>query len=372
MTPEGEPGSWIDGDAAGLEEALSVAADLLSDSRQPLFAGLGADVAGTRAAVLLAERLGGVIDHMHSGSLLRDLDVMRETGVMLTTPGETIVRADTVLLVGESLFDVSPALLRKILATPARPESGEGPRRVIWLAMDAATLPPDYAGRADRLTVGVGPNRAASLAVLRAMIKGRPVAATHLSPHLIEIAEALQASRFGVALWNSGELDAMTIEMLNGLVRDLNETIRFSTLPIPSADNGAGVLAVCGWTTGFPMRTGFGRGMPEHDPWKFDSHRLVAQRETDCIVWLSAFGTPPPAEWPAPAIAVVESGTPLTTASRVRITVGRPGRDHEGVLYDPDIGTLTAVPASARAQIPSVGQILSLLGNRLPDRASTR
>ena len=72
--------------------------------------------------------------------------------------------------------------------------------------------------------------------------------------------------------------------MLHGLVRDLNDTTRFSTLPLPGLDNGAGVLAACGWTTGFPMRTGFGSGVPIHDPWQFDADRLVASGETDCVV----------------------------------------------------------------------------------------
>ena len=83
--------------------------------------------------------------------------------------------------------------------------------------------------------------------------------------------------------------------MLNGLVRDLNETTRFSTLPLAAPDNGAGVLAACGWMTGFPMRTGFGAGAPIHDPWRFDAERLVASGETDCVLWISAFGAASPA-----------------------------------------------------------------------------
>ena len=40
---------------------------------------------------------------MHSAALMRDLDSLRETGVMLTTPGEARVRADVLLLVGDGL-----------------------------------------------------------------------------------------------------------------------------------------------------------------------------------------------------------------------------------------------------------------------------
>ena len=52
---------------------------------------------------MLAERVGGVFDHMHSAAVLRDLDCLRETEVMLTTPSEAGVRADVLLLVGDAL-----------------------------------------------------------------------------------------------------------------------------------------------------------------------------------------------------------------------------------------------------------------------------
>ena len=74
----------IDGAPASLDDAAAAAARLLARSSQPLIAGLGADIDGARAAIALAERVGGVIEHMHSAALLRDLNSMRETGVMLT------------------------------------------------------------------------------------------------------------------------------------------------------------------------------------------------------------------------------------------------------------------------------------------------
>ena len=96
-----ETAASIDGAPASLDGAAAAAARLLARSHQPLIAGLGADIDGARAAIALAERVGGVIEHMHSAALLRDLDCLRETGIMLTTPGEARVRADVVLLVGD-------------------------------------------------------------------------------------------------------------------------------------------------------------------------------------------------------------------------------------------------------------------------------
>ena len=58
------PGSTAD--PVALDAAIAEAARLLGASRLPVIAGLGTDVAGARAAIALAQRLGGVVDHMHS------------------------------------------------------------------------------------------------------------------------------------------------------------------------------------------------------------------------------------------------------------------------------------------------------------------
>jgi formylmethanofuran dehydrogenase subunit B len=57
------PAALIDGEPATLEAAVDAAADFLVDAHYPLIYGLSNTTCETqRAAVLLAERLGGVID----------------------------------------------------------------------------------------------------------------------------------------------------------------------------------------------------------------------------------------------------------------------------------------------------------------------
>src|SRR5215468_10061044 len=102
--------AWIDGTPAALSTAVATAARPLDASRQPLIAGLGTDIAGARAAIALAERIGAVVDHMNADLLLRDLAVVREAGMMVTTPNEARLRADTLLLVGPSLEKDVPEL----------------------------------------------------------------------------------------------------------------------------------------------------------------------------------------------------------------------------------------------------------------------
>jgi len=355
----------IDGAPASFDDAAIAAARLLARSDQPLIAGLGADIAGARAAITLAERVGGVIEHTHSAALLRDLDSMRETGIMLTTPGEARVRADLVLLVGDGFLETWPTLNERLLAPPARPEGADVKRRIIWLAPRARAKIPDFRGDIEIIAAGVGATLAVNLAALRARVKNRPIAIPRgprsgLPLSTIDsIATTIKAARFGVAIWTASSLGALEIEMIHGLVRDLNDTTRFSTLPLPAPDNGAGVLAACGWMTNFPMRTGFGAGAALHDPWRFDAERLVASGETDCVLWVSAFGAAPPA-WlgGANVIALCAPAIRFANEPKVRITIGRPGVDHDAVLHSSDAGTLVAVTASAQSAAPSVAQAL--------------
>jgi formylmethanofuran dehydrogenase subunit B len=359
-----ETAASIDGAPASLDGAAAAAARLLARSHQPLIAGLGADIDGARAAIALAQRVGGVIEHKQSAAVLRDLDCLRETGIMLTTPGEARVRADVVLLVGDGLMEAWPALNERLLRPLGRLGGVDVARRIVWLAPHADARISGFDGDIEIVAVGVGATLAVNLASLRARVKGRPVAQTQLPLSALDtLASLVKGARFGVAVWTAGSLGALEIEMLHGLVRDLNDTTRFSTLPLPAPDNGAGVLAACGWTTGFPMRTGFAAGAPIHDPWRFDAERLVASGETDCVLWISAFGATSPA-WGSAVnlIALCEPTTQFVRAPNVRIAVGRPGVDHDAVMHSSDVGTLFATTATARSGALSVAQALERIG----------
>src|SRR3984957_9060603 len=364
-----EAAASIDGAPVSLDAAAAGAALLLARSRPPPIAGLGADIDGARAAIALAERVGGVIEHRHSAALLRDLDCLRETGIMLTTPGEARVRADVVLLVGDGLTEAWPSLTERLLAPPAWPEGVDVKRRIIWLAPAMGARIGGFEGDIEIWGAERGATLALNLAALRARVKNRPIANPCIARSALplsvldSIATTIKGARFGVAVWTVESLGALEIEMLHGLVRDLNDTTRFSTLPLPAPDNGSGVLAACGWTTGFPMRTGFAAGAPIHDPWRFDAERLVASGETDCVLWISSFGATPPA-WASAVnlVALCEPKTQFVRAPNVRIAVGRPGVDHDAVMHSSDVGTLFATTATARSGALSVAQALERIG----------
>jgi formylmethanofuran dehydrogenase subunit B len=359
--------AWIDGSPAALQVAIEEAARLLGMSRLPVIAGLGTDVAGARAAIALAQRLGAVVDHMQSNTLLRDLDVSREAGIMITTPNEARLRADVLLLIGPGLFSAWPELSERLFVRllPERGEAAE--RRILWLCPGRD----DEKFASDRVNIEPIGRKSAELplllAAVRARIAGRATGNVSIPANRLDaLATALKAARFGVAVWSAAELDALTIEMLCGMVKDLNAGTRFTGLPLAPSDNAVGVLQTCGWMAGFPMRTGFGRGYPEHDPWRFDAKRLVESGEADCALWVSAY-RPAPLNWAAEVPTIVLTGPDVRFRRhpQVHIEVGRPGIDHDAVEFLATTGTFAPLMATHKNEMISVADAISRICSHL-------
>jgi formylmethanofuran dehydrogenase subunit B len=375
---DGEPRemehAWIAGEPVALDAAVAEAAKLLTASRHPLIAGLGTDVAGARAAVVLAQSVGAAIDHMHANTLLRDLEVMRSSGVLLTTPNEAHVRADTLLLVGPAFGETWPELQQRFLGAMRQSQSAVAvERRIHWICPGRDLAIP-ASGKMNAMVIGKELGEVPTLlASLRAHLAGRPVGKTRVaSRKLDEFLTSLKAARFGVAIWSASALDALTIEMLCGLVDDLNVMTRFSGLPLAPADNAVGIMQTCAWMMGLPMRTGLGRGFPEHNPWLFDGRRLIASGETDCVLWISAYRAVTPAWREAPpTIALTGRDANFHLPPRVHISVGRPGLDHAGVEHLPLIGALGSVEAKEPSDTISVAEAIARIAAMLP-RAGER
>jgi formylmethanofuran dehydrogenase subunit B len=362
-------GASIGGMPASLEAAVAAAAHLLSASRLPVIAGLGTDVAGARAAIALAERLGGAVDHMNSTALLRDLDIARAGGMMVTTPNEARLRADRLLLIGSTLVTAWPELPTRLLVPPqSRPDGAALDRRVAWLSPGPTASRSKVAAGINEIGCDAG-ELPDVIAALRARIAGRSARRTSVDDAILDaLAGELRGASFGVAVWSAAELDALALEMLAGLVSDLNAETRFTGLPLAPPDNAWGVLQACGWMTGFPMRTGFGRGYPEHDPWRFDANRLIESGEADGVIWISAYRPAAP-QWQAstPVIALTGPQARFRRTPHVHIAVGRPGIDHDAIEYFPATGTLAMVAGKPGVQTISVAQTLALIAAAIPD-----
>ena len=354
-----EHAAFVDGEPVEMGVAAKAAARLLAGARLPLIAGLGTDIDGARAAIALAEQVRGVFDHMHSDALLNTLEPLREAGMMLTTPGEVRLRCDTVVLVGEGIDAAWPDIWTR-LALEHAPQLALAPepRRIFWIGAGAERGPPGLEiahVAADDLPV--------ALSMLRAMAGGRRFAG--VAPlGLATCAAALDAAKIGCIVWPQAALDPLATQMVAGLVFDLNVKSRCSGLPLAPGGNAAGVLLASGWMTGFPPRTSFARGFAQHDPWLFESRRLLASGEADALLWIDAMGGEPP-EWAAAPNMIVLAAAAMPRPPAVQFRVGTPGVDHAAVLHDAATGGLVAFEAQAPSARISVAAVINMIAAEL-------
>ena len=333
----------VGGRTVPLAEGIEAAASLLAAAACPLIAGLRTDAAGATAAAALARRLSAVLDHADSAAALRDLEAMRRFGWIVATPAAARASADLVLFIGDP-----PAALRAWLAADRPPtlSAGASPRRV--------------------LTLAAGEDLAARLGTLRACLKGRRLP---VPPDLAALAETLRQARYGVIVWSAALLDALAVQMLAGLIEDLNATTRFAGLPLPLPGNAAGVAQALAAATGFPFRIAFRDGIARHDPWRYDAARLAAGGEADAALWLDAFGEGPPA-WAGQVklVALAPQGARFAAPPAVALAVGRPGIDHAAALVHPLAATLLAVMPQrpADAAPPGAADLLGRIQQALP------
>ncbi|MGF7162016.1 formylmethanofuran dehydrogenase subunit B [Rhodoligotrophos appendicifer] len=351
--------AFIGGRRVSLAKAVDQAASLLERAKLPVVTGLGTDTAGLRMAASLARRLSCVIDPAGSGDLLNNLDVLRSTGWMIVSPGEARHRADLFMVIGAGALSAWPEMIDQLMpdATTARIITVGAPD--VEGALASRGPEPLRLAASEKTLPGV-------VAALRARHTGHPISlgdqATASTDALVE---ALTAARFGVVIWPPG-LASPVVEMICGLVKDLNAKTRFSGIPIPARGNGSGVGQSLGWLTGFPTGISFGSGLPAHDPWAHDAERLIASGEADAAVWVEAYGAQGP-DWVSriPTVALVPSGTLFSKTPAVRIDIGTPGIDHDGVDLRAGSGALAFIEASRPSPEPSAHAILTALLDRL-------
>jgi len=209
-----------------------------------------------------------------------------------------------------------------------------------------------------------GGGLAVSIAHLRAFLKGNLAGEAAYA----DLAQRLAAAQYGVVLYDAAEIGELGVEMLQGMIKDLNEVTRFFGLSLSDPFQGRALLQLSAWTTGQAPRVGFGRHVPEHDPWRFDSARQIAAGEADAALWLASLPAPRP-EWlgTLPSIAIVGEGSPDATgdAAEIVIAVGIPGETTGGALWNERRATITYVPPAGQPAGSNAAGILAAIQERL-------
>ncbi len=350
----------VDGRPVELDDALNAAAELLDRARRLLIGGLSGDVAALRAALDLAERCRGVVDHGNDGALQRQLRAMQTEGWQATSLSETRNRADLVVVIGRRLFAQYPRLMQRVTGA----SQFDRPRAVVLLG-DWETLPAELAG-AERIDLA-WPQLADALGLLRILLRGGPLPnrADGLPVGALRaLAARLQQAAYPVLVWAGGEFESTApLSQLQALLRELARKRRATGLNLSMAD-AASAVQVCTWRTGFPPGTAL-RPEPDYDPWRHDARRLLARGEIDAWLWLAALDpelVPPNAA--LPGVVLGHPAMTLASPPSVFIPVGTPGIDHPGELFRSD-GVAMPLRSLREPRHPAAATVLRKLLERL-------
>ncbi len=373
--PEDRPPS-IDGEPASESAAIERAAAMIAASAAPLVAGMAAEIDGVRAALALADACGAAVDHLRSEGLMRTLLPLIERGGVQTSLSEMRNRADFVLVLGPDPRRLSPRLFERALPPTGLFLPSGGQRRLTFLGGEPEVALPAH------LTCEIIPAPAERLAELAGALARLSSGGSLPKPEIVgvavarlgELARQMRQARYGVALFAPGLMKGpqaeLAIAAMLHLVRGLNRATRWAVLPIAGGDGLVGAGQAMLWQSGLPLRSRFAASGPRFDPHRFSAERLLAEREADLVLWISAFRPTPPPDSPAPLIALAHPRTRFVRPPSVFLPVGVPGVDHGGAMFRTDGLVALALAPTRSTPRRNAAELLTAILQALPRAAA--
>jgi formylmethanofuran dehydrogenase subunit B len=375
-TDESGPECHVAGQAVDLAAALSRAADILRAARYPLVYGLEGEAGrGQRAAVALAERLGGALDTATSSSHAASILATQEVGKSTCTLGEIRNRCDLIVCFGADPQTTHPRLLSHYSLEPAGLFVPRGRADRTLIVVDARPTP--TAELADQFLPLESEAFFAALWTLRALVRGRsldPRRVAEQTGHDLDqwrrLAERMQEARYGSLLYGptlmAGPTGAHQAAAVLALVRDLNAHTRFVGRSLRGPHNASGADQVLLWRTGYAYAVDFARGYPRFGPGEYTAAALLRRGEPDAALVVASdplVELEPQAASELrrlPLVYVGPPGTATWSGATVGLATSISGIHTGGVAYRMDEVPVPLVPV-LESRRPSGGEILRRL-----------
>ncbi|MGH8654367.1 MAG: formylmethanofuran dehydrogenase subunit B [Gammaproteobacteria bacterium] len=361
----------IDGKPSDLEDAVQRAVSLLRKARQPLYGGLATDVAGMRAVIALAERTGGVVDHMHGGAMRRNIQTLQELGLITTTLSEIRNRADLVVLLGTDAADY-PRFFERTFG--AEGLNGARPRELIFIGGKSPAKPAALAVTVKAQAIACDVHALGEVVLaLRSVLRGQRLSCKEIAgikkATLQALCERMREARYGVLVWDAARLDfphsELVVQMLTELLRELNQFTRFAGFPLGGNEGATGATNVCAWLTGYPLRVGFSKCYPVYEPERFATRQMLASGDTEALVWIAAITPIPPPKSTVPTIVLGQPNLDLDPQPAVFFPVATPGLDHRGHLFRCDSVVSLPLQQLRASPFPAVATVIGAIEDAL-------
>ena len=358
----------VNGKDVTLPEAIAAATALIQKAKLPLYGGLATDVEGMRAIMALADRTGGVLDHVLSEGQYRNFKVLQSTGWVMSTLTEVRNRADLIIVAGSDVHTLHPRFFERVVCNAETMFEPQLKRTVVFIGkgLDSSAVKGPLIGEV--LTLDCPLDQVGEVvSALRARLKGVPLAASTIAnvpmTAIDDLAARCHKAAYGVVVWAPPSLNFpnadLTVQVICDMVRELNVTQRFAGLSLGGNEGAVTAGAVSSWQSGYPLRVSYANGKPEHDATHNSLNRMLAAGEGDLLVWTASFT--PGIGVPKTSLPTIVLGTPgIETAQppAVFIPIGTPGVDHVGRLVRCDNVVSLPLRNLGRAPLPSAAHVL--------------
>ncbi len=363
-------GPQIAGKPASLAEAVAAVAKMVKGAKLPIFGGLGTDVEGMRAVMSIADNAGGVVDHALSEGQYRNFRVLQSGGWVMTTLTEARNRADLFVIVGSDLHKLHPRFFERIVCNERSMFSDTPPKRtVVFLGegLDQSAAVGARIGEVVSLPCK-GDRIGEIMVAMRAMSKGVAITSESIGglprAAVENLVERCKNATYGVMVWAPPSLAFpnadLTVQAVAEYVKDMNAHSRFAGLSLGGNEGAVSAGAVCAWQSGYPLRVSFASGKPHYDTERYAMSRLLANKESDLLVWIASY-TPDlsPPDSDVPMVVLGTPGLKLTKQPAVFIPVGTPGADHAGLIVRCDNVVSLPLKNLGRSTLPRAADVLA-------------
>jgi formylmethanofuran dehydrogenase subunit B len=289
--PTARPAAIVDGQPVSLDRAVARAAEIFKHSRAPLIWGLSrSSTDGQRAAVLLAEKVGAVIDTTASVCHGPSIMAIQQVGESTCSLGEVRNRADLVIFWGADPANSHPRHFERYSADAhgMLVPHGRQDRQIIVIDSELT----DTARLADTYVPLQRDTDFELIWALRQILRGIELPESFdigLPPKVqYRLADQMKSCRYGAVFFGLGlaqrSIGHKNVEALLKLVDDLNDHTRFTARRLRIPGDVTGADAVLCWLTGFPFGVSLSRGYPRYNPGEYTANEILECSEADACL----------------------------------------------------------------------------------------
>jgi formylmethanofuran dehydrogenase subunit B len=337
----------INGQQVTMPQAIAYAASLLKSSQQPLFAGLGTDVAGFRGVFKLAQKTNATLQHMHSASTARNMKVLQSTGWQTTTLTEVKNRADVIVCIGSDIVAHHPRFFERFVDCDGLFIKSEN-RQMIIVGEHIGSQKDLSSSVKNTFIHCKQANLPEITQVLRALVAGKKLVATEVAGINLQVlqalADTLKNAKYAVLVWVAKDLDfshaELTIQHMTETVALLNQTTRAAGLPLGGSDGDTSVNNANTWLSGLTLND--------------------VETEHDCLVWVNSFSAEKlPPKTDKPLIILGNNNVQFAKVPAVFIPVATPGLDCNGTLFRVDSSVILPLKKIRESNLPTLSDVIS-------------